>query len=68
MHLTILTLMTSNMRTCRIHSTIEEIAYDELQKIMSDATSKAAQDVLLQAWESDSRKCFAADQEKNGMT
>ena len=52
---------------CTIHATIEEVANDELQRIMSDAPSKATQDVLLQAWESDSRKCFAADQEKNGM-
>ena len=52
---------------CRMHATIEEVANDELQRIMSDAPSKAIRDVLLQAWESDSRKCFAADQEKNGM-
>jgi hypothetical protein len=51
---------------CRIHSTIEEVAKGELQRIMSDAPCKAMQDVLLQAWENDSRKCFAADQEKNG--
>ena len=52
---------------CKIHSTIEEVASDELQRITSDAPSKATQDMLLQAWENDSRKCFAADQEKNGM-
>lgn len=52
---------------CRIHSAIEEVANDELQSILSDAPSKATKDLLLQAWESDSRKCFAADQEKNGM-
>ena len=51
---------------CRIHSAIKEVANDELQSILSDAPSKAT-DILLQAWESDSRKCFAADQEKNGM-
>ena len=38
---------------CRIHSTIEEVANDELQRIMSDAPCKAMQDVLLQAWEND---------------
>jgi hypothetical protein len=49
----------------RIIHSIEEVAKGELQRIMSDAPCKAMQDVLLQAWENDSRKCFAADQEKN---
>ena len=43
-------------------ATIEEVANDDLQRIMSDAPCKVTQKKLLQTWENNSRKCFAADQ------
>ena len=59
--------MMNNMMTCRIHSTINEVAKEHLQEVVGDIPCQVTWEALLNAWESDNRKEFMADQERNGI-
>ena len=51
---------------CRIHSAVEDHANEDLQQVLREVPDQTTRDTLMQAWENDSRRKFAADQEKNG--
>ena len=51
---------------CRIHSTVEDHAKEDLQQMLREAPDQTTRDALMQAWENDSRRKFAEDQDKNG--
>ena len=51
---------------CRTHSTVEDHAKEDLQQMLREAPDQTTRDALMQAWENDSRRKFAEDQDKNG--
>ena len=51
---------------CRIHSAVEDHANEDLQQVLRQVPDQTTRDTLMQAWENDRRRKFAADQEKNG--